>query len=80
MCSSQRPENGADSELVERADPRDSTCDYCGRMVFGGGIRPVSIGTSISWLCDACHDRQEQQYQEMTALDGIDVAAKERAA
>lgn len=76
MCSSHAPTEGADSEYV---DPRDSQCDYCGKTVYSGQIRPVKIGTSLSWLCDPCHDRQEQQYQEMTALDGIDIQAKEAA-
>lgn len=62
MCSSHAPEAGADSEPVDRFD---ASCDYCGKTVYSGQIRPVTLGRSTSWLCDSCHDRQQAQYDEM---------------
>jgi hypothetical protein len=76
MCDSRRPTEGADSEPLDRFD---TSCSYCGRTVWQGSLRAVTLGGSTSWLCSVCHARQLEQYQEMTALDGIDIAAKEAA-
>lgn len=62
---SRHPElNGADA--FDDSGRADHDCDYCGKTVYAGLIRPVTIGRSTSWLCDACHERQEHRYAQET--------------
>lgn len=78
MCGYQEL-NGADSEQ-EYVDPRDFACSYCARTFSPPDqLTPVTLGGSTSYLCESCRERQSEHYQEMTALDGMDIAAKEAA-
>ena len=67
MSGRAQPENGADSPegLREYVDPRDYTCDYCART-YGGLLHQVNLGGSISWLCETCYQRQQDEYERLT--------------
>lgn len=60
MCS-RHAEPGAGEEYT---GPYDQSCDYCGRTIYEP-LRQVKAGRSISWLCNACHERHMRQYDEM---------------
>jgi hypothetical protein len=64
MSGRHQPENGADSEPVSA---EDRTCDYCARVQYSGPLRQVAMAHSISWLCEACYQRQQQRYEEAVA-------------
>jgi hypothetical protein len=55
--------NGADAEPVHW---QDQTCDYCARP-SATPLRQIAMAHSISWLCEACYQRQQQRYEEAVA-------------
>lgn len=61
--SSRHPEPGAGAEY---ADPRDSSCDYCGRTIYTGLLHQITLGGSLSWQCSECFARTQQRYAEQT--------------
>jgi hypothetical protein len=74
MCGSQEL-NGADSLQVEIIDRFDTFCDWCLQTAWSDRLQGMTVGGSFMLLCPRCLAYQ----QEQTALDGIDVAAKEAA-
>lgn len=62
--SSRHVEEGAGREYV---DPRDYSCDYCSKTIYGGLLHQVTLGRSISWLCPTCFDRMQDEYERMVA-------------
>lgn len=61
--SSRHVEEGAGREY---ADPRDATCDYCGKVVYTGLLHQSKFGkNSLAWLCDECFLRSQSRYDAM---------------
>ena len=59
---SRHPEPGAGAEYE---DPRDSSCDMCGKTVYTGLLHQVTFGNSLSWWCSACWERHEARRKAM---------------
>lgn len=73
---SRHPElNGADSAPVDDSGPQDHWCDYCGRTVYSGLIRPVTMSGTTSYLCEACYERQQRRYAESLPKDEVPESA-----
>lgn len=68
MCS-RHPEPGAGWPEVNPdtySDARDSQCSYCGREQGVKPMHKVTIGSSVSYLCERCFQRQQARYAAMT--------------
>ena len=61
--------------MMEFTSVYDESCDWCARQ-WGDPLRWFPLGNGINFLCQLCWERESQRE---TALDGIDVAAKEAA-
>jgi hypothetical protein len=60
MSGRHQPTEGADS--FDDSGPADHDCSYCGRTIYVGLLRPVTIGGSTSHLCQTCFDRQQARW------------------
>lgn len=52
--SSRHAEAGAGAEYV---DPRDFTCDHCGRTIYYGLLHQLTLDHNINWFCETCYQR-----------------------
>ena len=63
MSSRHQPIAGADS--AEYADPRDVTCDYCGRLFYQSLLHKSTIAGTYMWRCEECYQRDLARYDAM---------------
>ena len=82
MCTSQRPEHGADAGPIdgwvndqpiysdgtvgEPIDRFDQSCDLCGRIAWDGSLRAETHAGTTLWKCAACREQSDARFLRMT--------------